>query len=127
MSLVAGNGVSASGGSLDAAIDPRLGRCPYFMFVDTETMRSEAVTNTSQYASSGAGILAAQTITSKGASVVLTGNVGPNANQALSGAGIRVDVVKANDNYFGFSDDPNANTFGDDTDPNVGGYFSEII
>jgi predicted Fe-Mo cluster-binding NifX family protein len=82
--------VSASGDSLDAAIDPRLGRCPYFMIVDTETMRSEAVPNTSQYAPSGAGIQAAQTIASKGASVVLTGNVGPNAYQALSGAGIQV-------------------------------------
>ncbi len=82
--------VSASGGSLDAAIDPRFGRCPYFVIVETETMQSEAVPNTSQYAPSGAGIQAAQTIASKGASVVLTGNVGPNAYQALSGAGIQV-------------------------------------
>lgn len=82
--------VSASGGSLDAAIDPRLGRCPYFVIVETETMQSEAVPNTSQYAPSGAGIQAAQTIASKGASVVLTGNVGPNAYQALSSSGIQV-------------------------------------
>ena len=60
------------------------------MTVDTETMRSEAVPNTSQYAPSGAGIQAAQTIASKGASVVLTGNVGPNANQSLSGPEIQI-------------------------------------
>ena len=82
--------VSSAGESLDAAIDPRFGRCPYYVIVETETMQSEVVPNTSQYAPSGAGIQAAQTIASKGAQIVLTGNVGPNATQALSSAGIQV-------------------------------------
>ncbi len=82
--------VSASGASLDAMVDPRFGRCPYFIIVDTETMQFEAVPNTSQSAPSGAGIQATQTIASKGAQTVLTGNVGPNAYQALSAAGIKI-------------------------------------
>jgi len=82
--------VSAAGADLDAAVDPRFGRCPYFLIVDTETMQYEAVPNTSQYAPSGAGIQSAQTIASKGAKVVLTGSVGPNAYQALSAAGIQI-------------------------------------
>lgn len=82
--------VSATDAHLDAAVDPRFGRCPYFVIVDTETMQYEAVPNTSQYAPSGAGIQAAQTIVSKGAKVVLTGSVGPNAYQALSAAGIQM-------------------------------------
>jgi len=82
--------VSATGSGLDATVDPRFGRCPYFVIVDTETMLYEAVPNTSQYAPSGAGIQAAQTIASKGAKVVLTGSVGPNAYQALSAAGIQM-------------------------------------
>jgi predicted Fe-Mo cluster-binding NifX family protein len=82
--------VSATGGSLDAAVDPRFGRCPYFVIVDTETMRSEAVQNTSMYAPSGAGIQAAQTVASKGVRAVLTGSVGPNAYQALSAAGVKI-------------------------------------
>ncbi|MBS7633282.1 DUF5320 family protein [Candidatus Bathyarchaeota archaeon] len=82
--------VSASGANLDAAIDPRFGRCPYFLIVDTETMQYEAVPNTSQYASGGAGIQSAQTIASKGTKVVLTGSVGPKAYQALSAAGIQI-------------------------------------
>ena len=82
--------VTAISGSLDAQIDPRFGRCPYFVIVDAETMKFEAVPNISAGAMSGAGIQAAQTVASKGVEVLITGNVGPNAFQALSAAGIKV-------------------------------------
>ena len=52
-------------------------------------MQCEAVSNTSQYAPSGAGIQSAQIIAGKGAKVVLTGSVGPNAYQTLLAAGIQ--------------------------------------
>jgi predicted Fe-Mo cluster-binding NifX family protein len=82
--------VSAAGAGLDAVVDPRFGRCPYFVIVDTETMQHEAVPNTSSNIASGAGTQASQTIASKGAKAVLTGNIGPNAYQALSAAGIQI-------------------------------------
>jgi len=82
--------VSATGPSLDASVDPRFGRCSYFVIVDIETMQFEALQNPAQYAGGGAGIQAAQTIASKGVQVILTGNVGPNAYQALSAAGIQI-------------------------------------
>ena len=82
--------ITAVSDSLDAQIDPRFGRCPYFVIVDSETMEFEAVSNIAVGSMSGAGIQAAQTIANKGVKVVLTGNVGPNAFQALSAAGIRV-------------------------------------
>jgi len=82
--------ISATNESLDAQIDPRFGRCPYFVIVESETMKFKAIPNLSRNAPSGAGIQAAQTIASKGAKVVLTGNVGPNAFQALSAAGIKI-------------------------------------
>ena len=82
--------VSASAPSLDAPVDPRFGRCAYFVIVDLDTMQFEAIQNPAQYAGGGAGIQAAQTIASKGVQVVLTGNVGPNAYQALSAAGIQI-------------------------------------
>jgi predicted Fe-Mo cluster-binding NifX family protein len=83
-------GVSASSGSLEAAIDARFGRCPYFLIVDTETMQFEAVPNGSMNMAHGAGIQAAQTVAGQGVQAVLTGNIGPNAYQALSAAGIRI-------------------------------------
>ena len=40
-------------------------------------------------------------------------------------AGVKVIGFKSN--YFGFDEDPDANTFGDAGDPDVGGLFSEIV
>jgi predicted Fe-Mo cluster-binding NifX family protein len=82
--------VSAVANSLDAQVDPRFGRCPYFVIVDSETMQFEAVPNMASGATGGAGIQAAQTIANEGVKVVITGNVGPNAFQALSAAGIKI-------------------------------------
>ena len=82
--------VSATGASLDAQIDPRFGRCQYFVIVDTETMNFEALPNIAAGAMGGAGIQAAQTVANKGVQAVLTGGVGPNAFQALSAAGINI-------------------------------------
>jgi len=84
--------VTASGTTLDASVDSRVGRAAYFIIVNSETMAFEAVPNTAGGAMSGAGIQAAQTIASKGIDVLITGNVGPNAFQALSSAGIKIVV-----------------------------------
>jgi predicted Fe-Mo cluster-binding NifX family protein len=82
--------VSASGENLDAAVDPRFGRCPYYVIVETENMQFEAVSNESGNVAHGAGIQAAQTVVGEEVQVVLTGNMGPNAYQALSAAKIKV-------------------------------------
>lgn len=82
--------VTSSGNNLDAQLDPRFGRCAYQVIVDSETLQFEAVSNLASGARGGAGIQAAQTIANKGAKVLITGNVGPNAFQALSAAGIDI-------------------------------------
>jgi predicted Fe-Mo cluster-binding NifX family protein len=82
--------VSAAAPSLDAEVDPRFGRCQYFIIVDAETMEFETLDNSNAMASGGAGISTAQMIAEKGVEVVLTGNCGPNAYQTLSAAEIKV-------------------------------------
>ena len=82
--------ISATAPELDAEVDPRFGRCQYFIIADPETMEFEAVDNSSAMAAGGAGISAAQAIAGKGVQAVLTGNCGPNAYQALSAAGIQI-------------------------------------
>jgi predicted Fe-Mo cluster-binding NifX family protein len=82
--------VSASAGSLDSDVDPRFGRCQYFVIVDSKTMEFSAILNDSTNAAHGAGIQAAQTVTNMGVKVVLTGNVGPNAFNVLSATGLKI-------------------------------------
>ncbi len=82
--------VSAESPSLDAAIDARFGRCPYFLIIETDDTSFEAVENTNSMLVNGAGIQSAQLIAEKGARYVLTGKCGPNSRQALSAAGIMV-------------------------------------
>ena len=82
--------VTSSGTHLDAPISPVFGRCPIYLFVDTETLASEAVENPAISASSGAGIQAAQFVVEQGARALLTGNIGPNAANALEAADVPV-------------------------------------
>lgn len=82
--------VSAVNPSLDALVDPRFGRCAYFLIVDPDTLKYEAIPNTSQNAAHGAGIQAAQIVSNRGVEAVLTGNIGPNAYQAISAGGIKI-------------------------------------
>ncbi len=83
-------GISSTGEDLNADVDPRFGRCKYFLFVDTDTMDFETVSNESAMASGGAGIQAAQTVAKAGVKTIITGNMGPNAFQTLLAAGIKV-------------------------------------
>jgi len=114
--------VSTSGKDLSSLVEPRFGRCPNFLIVDTETMKFEVVPNTAIGSAHGAGIAAAQLVASMGAKAVLTGNVGPKAYSALSASGIKIvtgvsgavgDAVKR------FSSGDYQSTGG----PTVGGHF----
>jgi predicted Fe-Mo cluster-binding NifX family protein len=114
--------ISATGLDLNAEVDPRFGRCQYFIIVDPQSMESEALDNSNAMAAGGAGISTAQMIASKGVEVVLTGNCGPNAYQTLSAAGIQVitgvagrirDAVEA---Y-------KAGRFQSSTQPSVGSHY----
>lgn len=82
--------VTAIGNTLDAPIDPRVGRATYFIIVDSENMDFEAIPNSAEDSISDAGVQAVQKIGRKRVDVLITGNVGPNAFRALASAGIRI-------------------------------------
>ena len=82
--------VTSVSDNLDAQVDQRFGRCQYFMIIDSDSMQFEPVPNMALASGSGAGIQAAQLIAHKKTSVLITGNVGPKAFQALSAAGIKI-------------------------------------
>jgi predicted Fe-Mo cluster-binding NifX family protein len=114
--------VSAAADSLDALIDPRFGRCPYFIIVDSENMQFEAILNMASDAMGGAGIQAAQTIVGKGVKVLISGNVGPNAFQALSAAGVKV-VTGAFGTVREVIEKYKKGELGEARAPTVGGHF----
>jgi predicted Fe-Mo cluster-binding NifX family protein len=82
--------ISAEGPSLDSRIDPRFGRCPFLLLVDTETLDVETLENAARAASGGAGIRTAELLADRAISHVLTGRCGPNAQTALAASGIRI-------------------------------------
>ncbi len=84
--------VSATGSTLESAVDPRFGRCSTLLIVETDDMSVDVVSNQNSALSGGAGIQTAQQIAHRGVRVVLTGHCGPNAHQTLSAAGIDVIV-----------------------------------
>jgi predicted Fe-Mo cluster-binding NifX family protein len=82
--------VTSTGGSMDALISEQFGRCQYFLIVDSETMKFEAVSNLGEQMQSGAGPKAAELIINKGAKVLLTGSVGDKAEEVLNRGGVKI-------------------------------------
>jgi predicted Fe-Mo cluster-binding NifX family protein len=114
--------VSATGDNLDVELDPRFGRCQFFVFVDPDSMEFEAMSNDSATAMGGAGIQAAQSVINHDVEVVLTGNIGPNAFQTLSTAGIKV-ITGASGKIKNVIEDFKNGKFKEIKEPNVTNHF----
>ena len=84
--------ITSQGKTLKDALDPRFGRCQYFLIVNDETNEVESVQNPQISAGGGAGTQAAQLMIDREVKVVLTGNIGPNASKVLNEAGIKVYI-----------------------------------
>jgi predicted Fe-Mo cluster-binding NifX family protein len=84
--------VTATGSSMDAPVEARFGRAPYYIIVDTDTMAHEAMENPNVSAGGGAGIQSAQLIAERDVKFVLTGNCGPNAFNVFGAAGVQIIV-----------------------------------
>lgn len=82
--------VSSAGNNLDSCIDPRFGRCPYFIFVDPETLEYDAVPNPGCNAGGGSGVEAAQEVVNRGAGALITGYCGPHAFGVLAASGVKI-------------------------------------
>lgn len=82
--------ISSDGTTLESNVDPRFGRCSYYIIYNTESDDFKHVINKSGQASGGAGIQAAQMISDMNVESVITGNIGPNAFRVLSEASIKI-------------------------------------
>jgi len=85
--------VSSIGQTLNSEIDPRFGRCKYFLIVnikDKKILSVESVKNEGFTKDRGAGISAAGQIGRLKARAIITGNIGPKADEVLKQLNIKV-------------------------------------
>lgn len=82
--------ITAVGSKLSSEVDPRFGRCQYFLIIDENGELLKAIPNKGGQAMRGAGITAAQIIADERVDIVITGNVGPNAYMVLEQAGTKI-------------------------------------
>lgn len=84
--------VSANQGMLECEVDPRFGRARFFVVVDGGGQMLEVLDNRgTDELPHGAGVAAVETLVRHGVTTVLTGQVGPKAEQGLRAA--RIEVV----------------------------------
>ncbi len=88
--------ITAKADDLNGELDPHFGRARKIILICPETGEFTVHDNQQNLnAVQGAGIQAAQTVAGLGAEILITGNVGPKAFQALSAAGIKVYLAPA--------------------------------
>lgn len=80
---------TSTGKDLNSEIDPKFGRAAYFLLLDPVAMRIEVMENPHKGAMQGAGIKSAQSLVDHGVKILLTGKVGPKADEVLRSAGIQ--------------------------------------
>jgi predicted Fe-Mo cluster-binding NifX family protein len=85
--------LSSFGESLDSDLDPRFGRCQYFMIIkieDGKIVESRAIKNAGLEQGHGAGTAAAETVGESGATTAISGDFGPKASGVLEQLGIKM-------------------------------------
>jgi len=86
--------VTSQGPDLNSQVDPRFGRAPCFVVVDTETGAVGVRNNSGNLRTAHtAGMQAAGALIGLGAAVVVTGNIGPKAFGTLQAAKVSVYTV----------------------------------
>jgi predicted Fe-Mo cluster-binding NifX family protein len=84
--------ITSNGTDLESPISSIFGRCPVFLFLESDADEFEAVENPAGDVHGGAGIRAAQFVVEQGAEAVITGRVGPKAMDVLKAADIPIYI-----------------------------------
>lgn len=82
--------ITTSTPRFNTQLEPRFGRCAYFVIIDTETHDWESIKNPAADAMGGAGTQAAQFLSDHGVQAVISGDFGPNAHATLEAAGVKM-------------------------------------
>jgi predicted Fe-Mo cluster-binding NifX family protein len=82
--------IPSYGPTLDSRPQPVFGRCEFFLFVDPASLEFESVPNPNASGSDDSGILSAQLVVDKGASVIIADSVGEKARSVLDVANVEI-------------------------------------
>ncbi len=80
--------ITAQAAGLDAPVEPRFARAPFFVFIETGTGEIHSVANALCGGHGGVGPRVVQFVAEYGAEALVTGRLGENAERALQAAGI---------------------------------------
>ena len=83
--------ISSTGTNLESEVDPKFGRCAYFLIINPEDMTFEAYKNET-VPPPCTGIQSAQFVASKGANLIMTGSAGADAVNTAKKLGLEVIV-----------------------------------
>lgn len=84
-------GITAQGMTFSSLIDERFGRAKGFIIYDNNSGKINYIDNDQNLNSlQGAGIQSAKKVIQEGIKILITGNVGPKAFNALKNAGITI-------------------------------------
>ena len=82
--------ITSTGNTKESILDPRFGRCPYFVIEDSDSGKTLIIENPAAVSGGGAGIAAGQMMVENNVQAIITGNVGPNAMNVLKAAEIEI-------------------------------------
>lgn len=86
--------ITSTGNSLESTIDPRFGRCAYFVVYDTESKSMEFIPNPNKEAEEGAGPASVQLVASRNVNKIVSGEFGMKIKSLLDSLKIQMIVLK---------------------------------
>lgn len=89
--------ITSTGNTLESTIDPRFGRCSYFVIYDIDTKAMEFIPNPNKSADEGAGPASVQVVASKEVNKIISGEFGMKIKSLLDSLKIQMVIVKDTD------------------------------
>jgi predicted Fe-Mo cluster-binding NifX family protein len=86
--------ITSTGNSVESKIDPRFGRCAYFVIYNTDTNDVDFIPNPNKNASNGAGPASVQLVADNGAQKIVSGEFGMKIKSILDSLSIQMIVMK---------------------------------
>jgi predicted Fe-Mo cluster-binding NifX family protein len=87
--------ITSQGSTLDAQVEERFGRAPFFIIVESENGSLEAINNPYADGSGGVGPKAAQVLIANNVKALVSGQIGGNAQEVLAAAGIAMYTYRS--------------------------------